>query len=134
VVPAITTLEPPACKLITVPEIVAAAPATRVCEPTTYAGGDEDADEATAIFCVLLAATTRLAPLEAREYTVSECVICPPGIRVWEAMTNAEEGFAVMVEPSTVIFAGVVTEVAGSAITCVLLPAMTRASPFVARE
>lgn len=82
VVPATTTLEPPAWILTTVPETVTAAPGTRVCEPMMYAEGAAGAGEETARFCVVLAATTRLAPLDAREYTVSACVICPPGMRV----------------------------------------------------
>lgn len=49
-------------------------------------------------------------------------------------MTKAEDGFAVMVELPTVIFAGVVAGVAGSARICVLLPATMRLPPFVARE
>lgn len=44
-----------------------------------------------------------ILPLEAREIVVPECVIWPPGIRVWDATMKADAEFAVMVEKSRVM-------------------------------
>lgn len=95
--------------------MIGAPPAERVWEPIKKVGAAEV--PAAAMACVLPPATI-VAPFEARETGVPETVIWPPGVRVCEPITKADEESAAIVELPTVITApGEVVGFPGSATT-----------------